>query len=103
MPLSTPAQPAYQGRGSASQSSANRRNLPHSNLIERSLELSPLSLNADVLLYSEQQPGTDDERIVTTRMMRFDRGTGLLIYTEDNPTYLLKGNCIQTVEDWFGS
>ena len=36
------------------------------------LVLEPLQKSGVILLYAELLPGVDDERVVTTRMMRFD-------------------------------
>jgi hypothetical protein len=54
---------------------------------ERILFFSPLERNDSVVLYSEMGPGSDDERFVTYRMLRFDLDTGQLDYVRHIPEF----------------
>ena len=56
-------------------------------LDERTLFFSPLERNGSVVLYSELGPGSDDERFVTYRMLRFDLETGQLDYFRHIPEF----------------
>ncbi len=57
--------------------------------------LAPLERHGSVYLTSETGPGTDDERIVTRRMFRFDDSTGQAYLLEDEKL-VLSGRCSPT-------
>ena len=59
------------------------------------LVLEPLQKSGVILLYAELLPGVDDERVVTTRMMRFDQTARHLIYLDNlaSPTVLIDSLC----------
>ncbi len=53
----------------------------------RELVFAPPEQKGSIILFSEMGPGSDDERFITYRMLRFDQETGELNYIQHIPDF----------------